>query len=175
MRSLLITLLIIFSSNAFSMALNFDNADIRSVVSAVSDATGKNIIIDSNVKGKITVYGNTPVDDRHLLDVFESILEVNGFSLIKGKYVSKVVPSAKAKYTSGIVKDASDGFVTRAILVEHVDPTQLIPVLRPLLPQHAHIAAHSESRTIVVADTSENVVRIQSVVSKKEFYYGNIQ
>jgi general secretion pathway protein D len=153
------------------ITLNLNEADIRAFISTVSEVTGKNFIIDPRVKGRVTVVFATPTSPDSVYDIFLSVLRVHGFSAVPSGDAIKIVPDAGAKQ-EGIPtvlteeSPSGDNLMTRVVQVNHADATQLSTILRPLLPQHAHIAAHSSSNTLVITDTANNVNRMVDIIHR---------
>ncbi|MGR8947867.1 MAG: type II secretion system secretin GspD [Gammaproteobacteria bacterium] len=152
-----------------SITLNLKNADIQAFISAISELTGKNFVVDPRVKGMVTVISAAPTSPDALYDVFLSVLKVHGFTAIETGEVIKVVPEvgARTEGTSGVVTRSSDrteNIVTAVVPVRHVVAAELVPILRPLLPQEAHLAAASSSNALVIADTAANVDRISRII-----------
>ena len=151
--------------------INLRDADIRAFISSVADITGQNFVVDPRVKGNVTVISSAPTDAKALYDVFLSILKVHGFAAIPSGDVVKIVPDATAKQegqdtpASFVARD-NDALVTAVIPVRHVSAPELVAVLRPLLPQEAHLAGFAASNVLVVADSGVNVRRMMRIVAQ---------
>ena len=155
------------------MTLNFADADIRTVIEAVAQRTGRNFIIDPRIKGKVSVISQKPMDANELYEVFLSVLKVHGFAAIPGKNVIKIVPEVNAKQDSiatlmgrSAATDESDAFVTQVLEVKHVDAAQLVPILRPLVPQRGHLAAYPASNVLIISDSAANIARIDTIIRR---------
>ncbi|MFI2809996.1 MULTISPECIES: type II secretion system secretin GspD [Microbulbifer] len=151
------------------VTLSLDNADIRDLINWAADFTGKNIIVHPNVKGKVTVVAGDPMTHEEAFDVFMSVLQVNGFSLVEQGGTWKVVPDALAKQQAIPVTDDSsrapaESLVVRTVRVENISATQLIAMLRPLIPQTGHLAAYSDTNTLIIADRAANIDQIVRLV-----------
>ena len=152
-----------------SVTLNLNNADIHAFISAVSELTGKNFVIDPRVKGQVTVVSAAPTDPEALYEVFLSVLKVNGFAAVPSGKVIKIVPDLNARQEGeGAVVNSSparsEQIMTAVIPTTYVNAAELVPVLRPLLPQEAHLAATARADALVVADSAANVNRIMRIV-----------
>ena len=153
------------------IALNFTDMDIRAVIEVVADRTGKNYIIDPRVKGKVTIVSKRPIKDDALYDVLLSVLKIHGYAAIPGRNAIKIVPEVNAKQdsidtvTSGF-RNPGDEVVTRVLEVKHVDAAQLVPILRPLVPQRGHLAAYPGSNVLIISDSAANIERLEIIVSK---------
>ncbi len=158
--------------------LNFADADIRVIIEAVSKYTGRNFIVDPQVKGKVTIISQRPMDAKQIYEVFLSILKVHGYAAVPGKDVIKIVPDANAKQEAidnmNFRRDSdSDEVVTHVIEVKHVDAGQLVPILRPLVPQRGHLAAVPTSNVIIISDSASNIARLVHIINRIDQVTGN--
>ncbi|HHJ20198.1 MAG TPA: type II secretion system protein GspD, partial [Gammaproteobacteria bacterium] len=151
--------------------LNLKDADIRVLIDTVSEITGKNFIIDPRVKAKVTVISANPMRANELYQVFLSILQVHGFAAVETADVTKIVPDVNAK--QGPVPTVStrspgrgDQLVTRVIQVNNVPAAQLVPILRPLIPQQGQLAAYQPSNILLVSDRAANVRRLVEIIKR---------
>lgn len=149
--------------------LNFREADINTVIDAISRITNINFIVDPRVKGKVTIISNKEMPSEDVYQVFLSILKVHGFAAVVGGNVTKIVPEVNAKqdsipFMNKRVYKGSDAFVTRVIEVRYIDAAQLVPILRPLVPQRGHLAAYPASNVLVISDSSSNIQRLEKII-----------
>ena len=156
---------------AQTVTLNLKDADISALISTVAEVTGRNFIIDPRVKGKVTVVSSRPMDSEEVYQVFLSILKVHGFAAVPSGAVIKIVPDVNAKQ-DGIptVGDADqavgDEMVTRVIQVDNIAAAQLVPILRPLVPQQGHLAAYPATNVLIISDRARNVARLVSIIRR---------
>jgi general secretion pathway protein D len=148
--------------------LNFEDAEISAVIATVSEITGKNFIVDPRVKGKVTVLSPTPLTPDGVYEAFLSILQVHGFAAVPVGDVIKIVPEAEARQGGARSpgRIASDDIITRVIAIENVSAAQLVPILRPLVPQYGHLAAYPASNMLIISDRASNVDRIESIIRR---------
>ena len=156
---------------AETVTLNLKDADISALISTVAEVTDRNFIIDPRVKGKVTVISTRPMDSDEVYQVFLSILKVHGFAAVPSGEVIKIVPDVNARQ-DGIptVGDGSrvrgDAMVTRVVQVDNVAAAQLVPILRPLVPQQGHLAAYPATNVLIISDRAGNVDRLVSIVRR---------
>ncbi|MCW9025126.1 MAG: type II secretion system secretin GspD [Gammaproteobacteria bacterium] len=153
------------------MALNFSDTDINAVIGAVAKLTGKNFIIDPRVKGKVTVITHQSLSPAEVYQVFISVLKVHGFAAIPGNGAIKIVPEVNAKQDSipnsyNSKFEDGDEVVTQVIKIQNVDAAQLVPILRPLVPQRGHLAAYPASNVIIISDSAANIARISQIIRR---------
>jgi general secretion pathway protein D len=168
---LLVTIGSLQLAQAEQVTLNLNNADIETLIKTVSEHTGKNFVIDPRVKGKVTVISAHPMNKDEFYQVFLSILEVHGFSTVPSGNMIKIVPDVKAKQAgiptvSGLSDLPGDQVVTRIIQVKNVTATQLVPILRPLIPQEGHLAAYPATNVLIISDRRQNVDRLLKIISQ---------
>jgi general secretion pathway protein D len=168
---LLIWLLLCPSAFAENVTLNLKDADISALISTVAEVTDKNFIIDPRVKGKVTVISSRPMDSDEVYQVFLSILKVHGFAAVPSGEVIKIVPDVNAKQDG--IPTASEGapgrgdeMVTRVVQVDNVAAAQLVPILRPLVPQQGHLAAYPATNVLIISDRANNVERMLTIIRR---------
>ena len=150
---------------------NYKDADIQQIIEAVGAVTGKNFIIDPRVKAQVTMVSSTPMSADAFYEAFLSILQVYGYVAVPSGSVIKIVPDANARQLPGWEGAAADNrraddIETRVILVNNVAAAQLVPILRPLIPQYGHLAAHPASNMLIISDRSANVDRIVTIIRR---------
>ncbi|MBI4695999.1 MAG: type II secretion system secretin GspD [Gammaproteobacteria bacterium] len=152
-----------------SVTLNLNNADLTAFISAISELTGKNFVVDPRVKGQVTVISAAPTDPNALYEVFLSVLKVHGYAAVPSGKVIKIMPdiNARSQGAADLVQGRpqdSERIVTAVIPTQYLNVAELVPLLRPLLPQEAHLAASATADALIIADTASNVDRIMRIV-----------
>lgn len=150
--------------------LNMKDADIQALIATVSEITGKNFIVAPNVQGKVTVISARPMRPDEIYDVFLSVLRVHGFAAVPSGSMIKIVPEAVAQQNGGgndgSGPDSPDAIVTEVVPVKHVSAAELVPILRPLMPQGGQLIAHAASNSLVVSDRESNVARLVGIIHR---------
>ncbi len=149
---------------------NYKDADIRQIIEAVGEVTQKNFIIDPRVNAKVTMLSSTAMTPDAFYEAFLSILQVHGYVAIKTGGVIKILPDATARQFAGPLGSSgaagADDIVTQILQVHNVGAAQLVPILRPLIPQYGHLAAHPGSNMLIISDRAANVNRIVSIIRR---------
>ncbi|MHA7835604.1 MAG: type II secretion system secretin GspD, partial [Algiphilus sp.] len=152
-----------------AVTLNLKDADINTLIETVSDVTGRNFIVDPRVKAKVTVVSASPMPPAAVYETFLSILQVYGFAAIPSGNAIKIVPENNARQeagTTGLERSAPpDEIVTRVMEIKNVPAAQLVPILRPLVPQWGHLAAYSPSNMLIISDRAGNMRRLESIIN----------
>ena len=168
---LISSLVFISTSQAESVTLNLKGADINALIGTVADITNKNFIIDPRVKGKVTIISSKPMNEKEIYQVFLSVLEVHGFTAVPVGKIIKILPDADAKHSAipamkGNKRGRGDEAITRVIEIQHVNASQLVPILRPLVPPQGHLAAYPASNMLIISDRAANINRLVDIISR---------
>ncbi|MEE4185132.1 MAG: type II secretion system secretin GspD [Gammaproteobacteria bacterium] len=150
---------------------NYKDADLEQVIEAVGAVTGQNFIIDPRVKAQVTMISSTAMSPEAFYEAFLSILQVYGYVAVPSGDVIKILPDANARQMPGWEGGAAsnrraDDIVTQVVQVTNVAAAQLVPILRPLIPQYGHLAAHPASNMLIISDRAANVERILAIVRR---------
>jgi general secretion pathway protein D len=150
---------------------NFKDADITQIAEAVSAATGKTFIVDPRVRAQVTMLSSTPMSPAAFYETFLSILQVYGFIAVPAGNVVKILPDANARQIPSVdlpdhVSATSDEIVTQVVDVKNVSAAQLVPILRPMIPQYGHLAAYPSSNILIISDRASNVNRMMRIIRR---------
>ncbi len=157
-----------FPAHAQTWKINLRDADLTAFVNEVADITGKNFAVDPRVKGTVTVISNKALTRDQVYDLFLGVLNVNGVVAVPSGNTIKLVPDTNAK-ASGVPFDSrnrarGENVVTRVLWLINTNPNDLIPAIRPLMPQYAHLAAIPGTNALIVSDRAENIIQIENLV-----------
>lgn len=151
---------------------NLRNADIRAVISEVSRVTGKNFVVDPRVQGKISIISSTPISDKELYQVFLSMLQVSGYAAMPSGDIIKIIPTMDAKSLSPDLLSQmrspprGDDMLVAVLPVHYVPAEQIVPVLRPLMPQWSHIAAYPPSNMLIISGRASNIRQLANIIKQ---------
>jgi len=155
---------------AKGVVLNFTDVDIATMVKFISDLTGKNFIMDDRVKGKISVFSPAKLSNEEAYNVFTSVLELKGFTVISAGKVLKIVPTAAAKQSGmkvlgeGERSVVNDTYQARVIPLQHVSPQDAVTFLQPLVSKDGQISAFGAANMILVVDSALNMQKILGIL-----------
>ena len=149
---------------------NYVGVDIRDIIAAVSEVTQQNFIIDPRVNApNVTMLSSTPMSPDAFYEAFLAILEVHQLVAVRSGDVVKIIPNATARQYGGSLGTsgaAANEVVTQVVQLQNVGATQLVPILRPLIPQYGHLVAHAGSNILIISDRAENVTRMISIIRR---------
>lgn len=151
--------------------------ELAPLLQRVERASGKRFLVDRRLGSRIYL-GNVDANEV-TYPVLLAILRANGFAAFESEGLVNIVPDATIRfYETRIVQtdDSSipaDEFVTRVLRTTNIQAAVLVPILRPLLPQAAHLAAHFDTSQLIIMDRYANVRRITEIVRALDVPPGN--
>jgi len=148
---------------------NLQDADILSVINEVSLETGKNFVVDPRVSGKITLVSSKPIKPTEVYQVFLSVLGLIGYSAIPSGNVIKIVPNMESgenatQLANRFAPGRGDEVVVRVIPLDNVSANQLIPIVRPLMPQWSNVSAYTPGNVLILLGRAGNLQRIVNII-----------
>lgn len=174
--------------SAESYDLNLRDADLQALVSLISRATGKNFVLDKQVRGqKVTIVTGREIDEDELYESFLTVLRVHNLAAVESGEFVTIIPLNKSKYQAvpvdedltGIPKidkkivkrqkqQGPDALVTKVIKAEHVPVANMVPILRPMISPTGHLQGYAPSNSIVVIDTRANVDKVSNLIRRMD-------
>lgn len=157
------------------VTLNFVGADIDAVVKAVAQLTGRNFLVDPRVKGTINIVSGKPIPKSSAYPVLISALRLQGYSVIEGSGVTKIVPEADAKNHASPMANGKGGeqVVTQVFPIRYESAAQMVTALRPLVSANQSITANTATNTLIVTDSADNLRRLERVISSIDAPHGD--
>jgi general secretion pathway protein D len=150
--------------------LNFNEVDISTMVKFISDLTGKNFILDDRVKGKISVYSPSKLSTEEAYNVFTSVLELKGFTVVQSGRVAKIVPSAVAKQSGfkllpqGEQAPVNESYVAQVIKLENITAQEAVAFLQPMVSKDGHLSAFGPGNLLLMVDSSINIRKLHGIL-----------
>ncbi|WP_443191152.1 type II secretion system secretin GspD [Pseudomonas indica] len=145
--------------------INLQGADIRDFIGQIAEITGETFVVDPRVKGQVTVVSNASLSLPEVYQLFLSVLATYGYTVLPQGDQARIIPNAEAKAeaTKGGLSGA-DSLETRVIQAQHNAVAELIPLIRPLIPQYGHLAAVTSANAMIISDRKANIARIEEIV-----------
>jgi general secretion pathway protein D len=154
--------------------LNFDNADLKDVISTVASITNENFIITPGVDARITIHSSKKIPVSEVMNVFESVLEVNGMALVRSGDFFKIVSGSSAKQKPIPVRESDqvgsltdvDRIVTQIVPVKYIPASEASTILTPLLSQFGSITPNPRNNLLIISDLSSNIIRQLNILKE---------
>ncbi len=154
--------------------LNFDNAELKDVINTVSSITNENFILTPGIDARITIHSAKKIPISEVMNVFESVLEVNGIALVRSGDFFKVVQGASAKQKPTEVRKSDnvddipdmDRPVTQIIPVKYVPVSEVMTVLTPLLSPIGSMTPNARNNLLIINDLSSSLIRVMHILKE---------
>ena len=150
--------------------INVKNADLEEFVAQVAEITGHTIVVAPQLKGKVTVVSSANLDADGVHTLFLAVLRTHGYTAVKSGDTIRVEQQAKGKQNPGASGSIStippDELLTRVISAQNVESTELMKILRPLIPQYGHIAAVTTPNVVIITDHADNIKRLMRIIQQ---------
>ena len=157
------------SSERF-ITIDFDKVDINLFIKYISELTGKNFVIDKAVQGNVTIISPTKISEDDAYQLFESVLEVNGFATVPAGSITKIMPVSRVPSQNistlkhGDASPPEDRIVTQIIPLQYTTPEEMKKVLAPLVSKTSVVIAHTQSGMLIVTETLSNIQKLLTII-----------
>jgi general secretion pathway protein D len=154
------------------VSIDFNNVDINVFIKFISELTGTNFVIDQRVRGKVTIISPSKISLKEAYKVFESVLEVHGYTTVTSGEVIKIIPSPDARSKSIETKlreeatAPGDRVVTQLIPLKYADPVEVKRLFTPMVSKSSVILAYAPTNTLIVTDVYSNIKRLIRILKE---------
>jgi len=154
------------------VSIDFNNVDINVFIKFMSELSGTNFVVDQRVKGKVTIISPSKISMKEAYKVFESVLEVHGYTTVKSGEVVKIIPSPDARsknIETRLREEASapeDKVVTQLIPLTYADPVQIKRLFTPIVSKSSVILAYPPTNILIVTDVYSNIKRLLKILKE---------
>ena len=154
------------------VSIDFNNVDISLFIKFMSELTGTNFVVDNAVKGKVTIISPARISLDEAYRVFESVLEVNGFTTVKAGEIVKILPApeARTKNIQTLLEleraHPEDRVVTQLIPLKYADPEDVKRLFTPLVSKNSIILGYAPANTVIITDTQSNIQRLAKILKQ---------
>ena len=158
------------TANQRFITIDFDNVDIRVFIKYISELTGKNFVVDKSVQGNVTIVSPTKISEEEAYRVFESVLDVHGYTTVAAGSIIKILPSADARsqnidtQINAATAAPEDRVVTQLIPLKYSSPEEMKKVLTPLVSKTSVMVAHTQSGILIITETLSNMQRLLAII-----------
>jgi len=152
-------------------SFDYPNADILDVVKAVSELTGKNFIVDPQVRGKITIIAPSQITVAEAYKAFLSALAINGYTVVPSGNFLKVKSARNAQrdsietYSGNYYPD-SDQMITRIIKLKYISADEVNKNLRILPSKDGEMVPYPPTNSIIISDYGSNIDRVMKIIDQ---------
>lgn len=154
------------------VTIDFNNVDINVFIKFISELTGRNFIVDQRVRGNVTIISPTKISVNEAYRVFESVLEVHGYTTVPSGEVTKILPSPEARtqnietYLESRRRAPEDKLVTQLIPLTYADPDEIKRLFTPLVSKSSVIVSYAPTNMLIVTDMQSNIQRLLRIIDE---------
>jgi len=154
-----------------SVTIDFDNVDIQTFIKAIGEMTGKNFVIDKQVQGNVTVFSPKQISAEEAYRVFQSVLEIHGYTTVPSGAVIKILPRKDAREKDiptllpGEESGPEDRLITRIVKLKYGNPEDVKKILDPLVSRESIVEAYPPSGMLVITDVESNLQRLLKIIN----------
>ncbi|MEO4047265.1 type II secretion system secretin GspD [Pseudomonas sp. CAU 1711] len=142
--------------------LNLRDADIRDFIEQISSIGGQTFIVDPRVKGRVTVMAQQAMTPDEVHQLFLAVMTTHGFAVAAQGNQLSIVPIVDGRTLPG----QRGNLETRVLQVQQGSVGELMPMIRPLVANHGHLAAVPSSNSLIISDAPANIERIHGIVEQ---------
>lgn len=152
------------------ITMNFQDVDIPVLAKFISEITGKNFVVDESVRGKVSIISPTKVTPAQAYSIFQSVLQVKGFTTVQAGPVIKIVPARQVRESAALTtsqqpgEERGDSYVTRMVRLKNIDAASLVSVVQPMVSHDGLVAAFPEDNTLILTDNAYNIDRLLRII-----------
>jgi len=150
-------------------SFDFPNVSLEELTKHMQKLTGINLIMDKELKGKISIVAPTPITVGDAWKAYLTALNINGYSLVKSGAFWKIVNSRDIRYTptkiyTGNYTPDTENYVMRIIPLKNISSTEVTRSFRPFMSRYGRIIDIKQTNTIIVQDTGDNINRLVRLI-----------
>jgi general secretion pathway protein D len=152
------------------VSIDFNNVDINVFIKFMSELTATNFVVDQRVKGKVTIISPSKISLKEAYRVFESVLEVHGYTTVKAGDIVKIVPSpdARSKNIKTLLREEAaspeDKVVTQLVPLKYANPVDIKRLFTPMVSKSSVILAYQPTNTMIITDVHSNIRRLLKIL-----------
>jgi general secretion pathway protein D len=152
--------------------INLKNAEISSIIRIFSRKTGRNYILDENVKGKVTIYLPGQIQTGEAVKMLDALLALKGFTSVPiGENLWKIVANKDAKTSTIPTLQGLDGepsasaaMVTRIVQLKYSGADEVKQLVTPLISPDGLLNAYTGTNSLIIIDSQDNIDRVVGII-----------
>jgi general secretion pathway protein D len=166
-----LVLLLSVQGHAKKVDVNFKNLNISDFIKMVGKITGKNILVDGEIKGKINFVSNKPIEESELIPLANAILETKKMTLVKkGSYYQVIKSNTAAGEGLPVSSNITSGGTMKTVIFEltNVNAAVIRTKIKPLLHKSAKIISFKKNNLLAITAYPHTLKSIKALIDKIE-------
>ncbi len=150
-------------------SFDFPNTSLKDLTKHMQKLTGINLIIDKELKGKISITAPTPITIGDAWKAYLTALNANGYSLVKSGAFYKIVNKRDIRYVptkiyTGNYTPSTENYAMRILPLKYITASEVTRSFRPFMTRYGRILDIRQTNTIIIQDTGENINRLVRLI-----------
>ncbi len=168
---LALSLFSVYAAAEQMMKMNYKNEEITVIIENYSKASGQKFIVDSTVRGKITILNSSEVTLPEAFNELSEALALNGFAIITNGD-SMTVRNARSAQRDNLevfttVPPAKpQRMVTWIATLKNISALDIQQQLRMLTSSYGEMSVLNSSNQLLISDWTSNIQRISEMIKK---------
>lgn len=153
------------------VVLNFDGADIDTVISTIGELLGINYILSPGISGKVTIQSYKKFPVRDLFQIFQTILELNGLTAVQDGSLYRIVPIDTARQQPVKVERGKElklqldsSFITQIVPLEYVKANDVANIVRNMMPRGTDIVIYEPANLLIITALPSGLVKFMKIL-----------
>src|SRR5215831_8548549 len=150
-----------------TFSIDVEGADIRTIVRAIAEFSGRNIVVGKDVKGTVKV----ALKNVGWQEALRTILRSNGLDYVEEGSILRVDDLSKLE-TESVERETARAKAmelrpldTRIIKLNYANAGELATSLQPSLSRRGSIQVERRTNSLIVSDLEENCAKIEQMAS----------
>jgi general secretion pathway protein D len=151
--------------------LNFEGADLREVIrNILGDILNEGYTIDPTVGGQVTIRTSGGIAREALPATLETLLRMNGATMVKEDGIYKIVPQANAvrgnvtPQLGGVQRPLPAGFSVQIVPLRYIGVREMVRILEPFAKDAQAIRIDELRNFLIVAGTERELKHLIETV-----------
>lgn len=150
-------------------SFDFPETDIMDLTKHMQELTGINLILDKDVKGKVSITAPTPITVGDAWKAYLAALNMAGFTLVKSGAFYKIINARDVRYVpttiyTGSYTPDTEAHVMKILALKNVDASEISRNFRPFMSRYGRIIDIKQTNTIIISDTGANIARLEKLI-----------
>ncbi len=150
-------------------SFDFEDTSLQDLTKHMQKLTGLNLIIDKDLKGKITISAPNAITVGDAWKAYLAALNMNGLTMVKSGAFYKIVQARDIRYVptkiyTGNYVPETENYLMKIIALKNIDSTEVSRSFRPFMSRYGRIIEIKQTNTIIIQDTGSNINRLMSLI-----------
>lgn len=151
-------------------SFDFPQTSLIDLTKHMQKLTGINLILDKDLKGKVTIMAPSPITVGDAWKAYLTALNLNGYTMVKSGEFYKIVNARDIRYTptkiyTGSYAPPTENYVMSILPLKNINSTEVTRSFRPFMSRYGRIIDIKQTNTIIVQDTGSNINRLKRLIT----------